>query len=131
MKDDVKGAQDIFNEWEPERYEFADLSLLRGGEKRSDCMPRNMVCNGSTLALWPLHITQSSLTTWGKVTSIVSVPEGRRGECHNILCGDATQGSPLRGSIPGSGQAADQLHPGGFSLSPKAQYPLWCPDEAG
>ncbi|KAL0806567.1 hypothetical protein Bca101_099059 [Brassica carinata] len=20
---------------------------------------------------------------------------------------------------------------GGFSLSPKAQYPLWCPDEAG
>ncbi|KAF3547779.1 hypothetical protein DY000_02003903 [Brassica cretica] len=54
-------------------------------------MPRNMVCNGSTLALWPLHITQSSLATWGKVTSIVSVPEGRRGECHNILCGDATQ----------------------------------------
>ena len=30
--DDVKGAQDIFNEWEPERYEFADFSLLRGGE---------------------------------------------------------------------------------------------------
>ncbi|KAL0675657.1 hypothetical protein Bca4012_003638 [Brassica carinata] len=39
--------------------------------------------------------------------------------------------SPLRESIPGPGQAAGQLHPGGFSLSPKAQYPLWCPDEAG
>lgn len=40
------------------------------------------------------------------------------------------QGSPLRGSIPGPGQPAGQLHPGGFSLSPKAQYPFWCPDEA-
>ncbi|WZZ42220.1 hypothetical protein YC2023_038479 [Brassica napus] len=47
-------------------------------------MPRNMVCNGSTLALWPLHITQSSLTTWGKVTSIVSVPEGRRGPSFHL-----------------------------------------------
>ncbi|WZZ68330.1 hypothetical protein YC2023_079700 [Brassica napus] len=35
------------------------------------------------------------------------------------------EGSPLRGSVPGSGQAAGQLHPGSFSLSPKAQYPLW------
>ncbi|KAF3552274.1 hypothetical protein DY000_02010579 [Brassica cretica] len=34
------------------------------------------------------------------------------------------QGSPLRGSFPGPGQAAGQLHPGGYSLSPKAQYPL-------
>ena len=34
------------------------------------------------------------------------------------------QGSPLRGSFPGPGQAAGQLHPGGYSLSPKVQYPL-------
>ncbi|KAF2547370.1 hypothetical protein F2Q70_00020837 [Brassica cretica] len=33
-------------------------------------------------------------------------------------------GSPLRGSFPGSGQAAGRLHPGGYVLSPKAQYPL-------
>ena len=39
------------------------------------------------------------------------------------------QGSPLSGSFPGPGQAADQLHPGGFSLSPKAQYPLCDRDE--
>ncbi|KAF2535427.1 hypothetical protein F2Q68_00023157 [Brassica cretica] len=35
------------------------------------------------------------------------------------------QGSPLRGSFPGPGQAAGLLHPGGLSLSPKAQYPLF------
>ncbi|KAF3527621.1 hypothetical protein DY000_02037360 [Brassica cretica] len=34
------------------------------------------------------------------------------------------EGSPLSGSFPGSGQAAGQLHPGGYSLGPKAQYPL-------
>ncbi|KAF2583571.1 hypothetical protein F2Q68_00003589 [Brassica cretica] len=34
------------------------------------------------------------------------------------------EGSPLRGSFPGPGQTADQLHPGGYFLSPKAQYPL-------
>ncbi|CAG7882345.1 unnamed protein product, partial [Brassica rapa] len=45
-----------------------------------------MVYNDPTLALWPLHTTQSSLATWGKVTSIVSVPDGRRGECNEILC---------------------------------------------
>ncbi|CAN6810070.1 unnamed protein product [Brassica oleracea] len=50
-----------------------------------------MVYNDLTLALWPLHTTQSSLPTWGKVTSIVSVPEGRRGECNDILCSDGNQ----------------------------------------
>ncbi|KAF3565939.1 hypothetical protein DY000_02018364 [Brassica cretica] len=35
-----------------------------------------------------------------------------------------SDGSPFRGSFPGSGQAADRLHPGGYVLSPKAQYPL-------
>ncbi|KAF3560738.1 hypothetical protein DY000_02012237 [Brassica cretica] len=33
-------------------------------------------------------------------------------------------GSPLRGSVPGSGQAPGRLHPGGYVLGPKAQYPL-------
>ncbi|CAF1860427.1 unnamed protein product [Brassica oleracea var. botrytis] len=42
----------------------------------------------------------------------------------NSSCETPSNGSPLRGSIPGPGQAAGQLHPGGFSLSPKAQYPL-------
>ncbi|KAF3485251.1 hypothetical protein F2Q69_00054822 [Brassica cretica] len=31
--------------------------------------------------------------------------------------------------IPESGQAADRLHPGGYVLSPKAQYPLRDMDE--
>ncbi|KAF3576098.1 hypothetical protein DY000_02033887 [Brassica cretica] len=39
--------------------------------------------------------------------------------------GGSGRGSPLRGSFPGPGQAADQLHPGGLSLSLKAQYPLF------
>ncbi|KAF2592953.1 hypothetical protein F2Q70_00042591 [Brassica cretica] len=34
------------------------------------------------------------------------------------------KGSPLRGSVPGPGQAAGRLHPGGYVLGPKAQYPL-------
>ncbi|KAF3547590.1 hypothetical protein DY000_02001817 [Brassica cretica] len=33
-------------------------------------------------------------------------------------------GFPLSGSFPGSGKTAGQLHPGGYSLGPKAQYPL-------
>ncbi|KAF2533672.1 hypothetical protein F2Q70_00031668 [Brassica cretica] len=40
-----------------------------------------------------------------------------------------TKGSPLRGSFPGSGQAAGRLYPGGYVLSPKAQYPLRDMDE--
>ncbi|KAF3525020.1 hypothetical protein F2Q69_00046722 [Brassica cretica] len=39
------------------------------------------------------------------------------------------KGSPLRGSFSGPGQAADRLHPGGYVLSPKAQYPLRDMDE--
>ncbi|KAL0649674.1 hypothetical protein Bca4012_092365 [Brassica carinata] len=39
------------------------------------------------------------------------------------------RGSPLRGSLPGPGQAAGRLHPGGYVLSPKAQYPLRDMDE--
>ncbi|KAF2584193.1 hypothetical protein F2Q70_00036982 [Brassica cretica] len=40
-----------------------------------------------------------------------------------------TEGSPLRGSFPGPGQAVDRLHPGEYVLSPKAQYPIRDMDE--
>ncbi|KAH0901617.1 hypothetical protein HID58_041120 [Brassica napus] len=39
------------------------------------------------------------------------------------------KGSPLRGSFPGPGQVAGRLHPGGYVLSPKAQYPFRDMDE--
>ncbi|KAF3484937.1 hypothetical protein F2Q69_00054436 [Brassica cretica] len=42
---------------------------------------------------------------------------------------DQHLGSPLCGSFPGPGQAAGRLHPEGYVLSPKAQYPLRDMDE--
>ncbi|KAF3508862.1 hypothetical protein F2Q69_00002061 [Brassica cretica] len=46
-----------------------------------------------------------------------------------FIFGLQIKGSPLRGSFPGSGQATGRLHPGGYVLSPKAQYPLRDMDE--
>nr|VDD52877.1 unnamed protein product [Brassica oleracea] len=49
-----------------------------------------------------------------------------RPECCKFWSGN---GSQFRGSFPGSGQAAGRLHPGGYVLSPKVQYPLRDMDE--
>ncbi|KAL0825384.1 hypothetical protein Bca101_049061 [Brassica carinata] len=46
-----------------------------------------------------------------------------------FLRGRLFKGSPICGSFLGSGQAAGRLHPGGYVLSPKAQYPFRDMDE--